>query len=132
MNIFQAIGFAFRYGGMVLRYAPIVIKAVRTVEKLMSDAPGEQKRKAAVDAILYAVAQFGFDLSQKVRDAIGKAVDLVVSVLNLRGEFSRSDPGEEKEEVSEKALSTAAKAAAKEAGARQKRMDELEALLTRE
>lgn len=65
--------------GFIISYAPLILRIVREVEKLMGAYPGEEKREAAVRLIDEALAARGIVIDPQL---VGAFVDLIVAVLN--------------------------------------------------
>jgi len=86
MNILQWFGFVLRFGPLLAKWGPLVLKLVRTVEKLLSDAPSEQKKQAAMAFMRAALERAGLN-KPHLLDAFGHFVNMLVALLHARGEF---------------------------------------------
>lgn len=80
MHLFRAIGFA-------LRYLPLLILAINTVEALRDSGSGAEKRAIVVAAMRQLLGKLGVDLDQHRLDLLDDAVDMLVTIFNLTGGF---------------------------------------------
>ena len=85
-------------GAIILGLIPTIVGAVKSVEQLLPNSSGIEKRKAAIVVtnqfigILHAVdGLIGDKLSDMDEELIGEWIDLVVRTLNRVGEFTHKD-----------------------------------------
>lgn len=142
MNIFQIFGFLFRFGPLLAAWGPLVLKLVRTVETLFSDAPTAQKKEIAMRLARAALERAGLH-NQHLLEAFGHFIDLLVALLHARGEFTPGPEHRHPLDVDEAAVVVALQAEPKllpevqrlrdeEQATRDMRLDELEQQLRRD
>lgn len=119
--------------GFVLRYLPIIISAITTIEALVSkDTSGEDKKTLAMKLIRETLTALGVVVTEQIEGFVSQVIDLAVMVLNLLGIFKRKDDVDEGEEETVALVSAAGAARAAEVvrqSPNDARLDELEALL---
>lgn len=136
----------FKFIGLAVRFAPVVVSVVTLVEGLVSkDTSGADKKALAMATLKDILTIAQIPLRPEVEQFIGQLIDTTVSLLNLLGVFKRKDDVTEAEEkVAVVDAATASKAAAAvtakvqtkavdpaEQEAIDKRLKELEEALTR-
>jgi hypothetical protein len=77
---------------IVLKYMPVVISAVKSVEDTVgSEVPGTAKKQIVLD-VISAAAKAGETIPDADVAAISMLVDIVVGSLNATGVFKKSAP----------------------------------------
>lgn len=72
--------------GILITWLPIILKAIREIEVLFSDRPGEEKKAAAVRLIKEAFAARGIALTEENMAMVSGLVDFAVGLLDaIRG-----------------------------------------------
>jgi hypothetical protein len=84
----STIQFALKYGGMVLKFGPILVGVVRAVEEIRNGVvSGAQKKEIAMTTVEKILTVFGYKMTEEIRKMLDHAIELVVAALTFRGEL---------------------------------------------
>jgi hypothetical protein len=74
--------FVIRLLGLLLTWGPIVLSAIKRVETILGNKPGDEKKKAAVELIREAFSIKGIEFDDNANAMVSGLIDLIVSSLN--------------------------------------------------
>lgn len=75
----------FRAIGLVLSWLPTIVAVVTSIEQIVGDGSGAEKKAVALQAIYRVLGKAGVELSSPVKTILSAVIDALVAVLNLLG-----------------------------------------------
>ena len=75
-----------------LRFYPLIMIGINVIETTMSDATGEEKKAALVNALRTLAVRIGIRMDAARERLIAEAIDLIVTIFNVTGAFRKPDP----------------------------------------
>lgn len=122
-GVFQALGF-------VIRFLPLIMVAIKTIEAVASPTTtGAEKKKAVTDALVVAIGKLGMTVGPEQMGLISQAIDIVVFIFNLVGVFTHRGDTPEEEPAAPALPETPRVAEKQEVSPNEARLDELQDLL---
>jgi len=85
------MSFFIRIIPLLVAWGPFVLKAVRAIETMFSDASPAHKKEVAMTLVKAALQRAGLS-SPRLLEALSHLIDLLVALLHMRGEFGHTPP----------------------------------------